>query len=322
MFLMMAEVLELARVARSFPESPTWQALAFHQSHVEWAGCSVHDMIQPSFSFLVGVALPFSLASRAPAGGVDAAGRSLHAAWRALVLIALGIFLRSIGRKMTNFTFEDTLTQIGLGYLPLFLLGLARPWVRWVALGVILVGYWGAFAAYPARRARLRLPGRRRPGRLAAPRDRPRRALEQEQQPGLGVRPLVPQPVSPGKPLHPQRRRLRDAELHPDPGDDAPRPDRRGLAERAGGRRRQARPDGPGRRSSAWPPAWRSTATGSARSSSGSGRRPGSCSAAGSASRRWRCSTRLIDLTGLRRVDVPAPGDRPELDRRLLSWPT
>ena len=50
---------------------------------------------------------------------------------------------------MTNFTFEDTLTQIGLGYLPLFLIGLARPWVRWVALGVILAGYWGAFAAYP-----------------------------------------------------------------------------------------------------------------------------------------------------------------------------
>jgi predicted acyltransferase len=51
--------------------------------------------------------------------------------------------------KMTNFTFEDTLTQIGLGYFPLFLLGLAKPVYRWVALGVILVGYWGAFVAYP-----------------------------------------------------------------------------------------------------------------------------------------------------------------------------
>ena len=83
-------------------------------------------MIQPSFSFLVGVALPFSMASRARRG--ESTTRSiLHAAWRALVLIALGIFLRSVGRKMTNFTFEDTLTQIGLGYLPLFLIGLARP---------------------------------------------------------------------------------------------------------------------------------------------------------------------------------------------------
>jgi heparan-alpha-glucosaminide N-acetyltransferase len=149
MFLMMAEVLELARVARSFPTSPTWQALAFHQSHVEWRGCSVHDMIQPSFSFLVGVVLPFSIASRARRGE-SGTRMTLHAAWRALVLVALGIFLRSMGRKMTNFTFEDTLTQIGLGYLPLFLIALARPSARWIALGVILAGYWAAFAWYPA----------------------------------------------------------------------------------------------------------------------------------------------------------------------------
>jgi heparan-alpha-glucosaminide N-acetyltransferase len=147
MLLMMAEVLELSRVARSFPGSATWQALKFHQSHVEWTGCSVHDMIQPSFSFLVGVALPFSLAGRLRRGE-SLRFATLHAAWRAFVLIALGIFLRSIGRKMTNYTFEDTLTQIGLGYFPLFLIGLAGPRVRWAALGTILVGYWLAFAAY------------------------------------------------------------------------------------------------------------------------------------------------------------------------------
>ena len=149
MLLMMAEVLELAKVAKAFPDSPTWQVLAFHQSHVEWGGCSVHDMIQPSFSFLVGVALPFSMASRLRRGESTRLA-TLHAAWRAFVLIALGILLRSIGRKMTYYTFEDTLTQIGLGYLPLFLIGLARPRVRWIALGVILVGYWLAFAAYPS----------------------------------------------------------------------------------------------------------------------------------------------------------------------------
>jgi predicted acyltransferase len=150
MFLMMAEVLQLSRVAGSFPTSRFWQALAFHQSHVDWTGCSVHDMIQPSFSFLVGVALPFSLASRLRRGE-STTWATLHAAWRAFVLIALGIFLRSLGEnvKMTNFTFEDTLTQIGLGYFPLFLLGLAKPRVRWIALGLILFGYWAAFVLHP-----------------------------------------------------------------------------------------------------------------------------------------------------------------------------
>ena len=68
MFLMMAEVLRLSRVARAVPESGFWKFLGWHQSHVEWVGCSLHDLIQPSFSFLVGVALPFSIASRAARG--------------------------------------------------------------------------------------------------------------------------------------------------------------------------------------------------------------------------------------------------------------
>jgi predicted acyltransferase len=148
MFLMMAEVLELAHVSRALPQSSFWSFLAYHQSHVPWVGCSLHDLIQPSFSFLVGVALPFSLASRL-ARGQKTSWAIVHAAWRALVLVLLGIFLRSIGRPHTNFTFEDTLTQIGLGYLPLFLLGFAPPKGQWLALGAILAGYWAAFALYP-----------------------------------------------------------------------------------------------------------------------------------------------------------------------------
>ncbi|MBS0262295.1 MAG: DUF5009 domain-containing protein [Planctomycetes bacterium] len=147
MFLMMAEVLHLAQAAKAFPESSLWQMLAFHTTHVEWAGCSLHDLIQPSFSFLVGAALPFSILSRRQKGQ-SFFWMFLHAAWRSFLLVALGVFLRSTHTSQTRFTFEDTLSQIGLGYLFLFLLGCARPWVQWVALVVILVGYWGAFALY------------------------------------------------------------------------------------------------------------------------------------------------------------------------------
>lgn len=149
MVLMMAEVLQLAHVAESFPGNWLWQFLGFNQSHVEWAGCSLHDMIQPSFSFLVGLALPYSIASRI------AKGQSFrfmfgHAAWRAVLLIFLGVFLRSQHSTQTNFTFEDTLSQIGYGYLVLFFLGFKSERWQWISLSVILSGYWLAWAIYPA----------------------------------------------------------------------------------------------------------------------------------------------------------------------------
>jgi predicted acyltransferase len=148
MFLMMAEVLRLSRVAEALPDSGFWSFLAHHQSHVPWIGCSLHDLIQPSFSFLVGVALPFSIASRIERGQTRSQ-MTAHAFTRALILVCLGIFLRSVNKPMTYFTFEDTLTQIGLGYGFLFLLGWRPVRDQWIALGVSLFGYWLAFAVYP-----------------------------------------------------------------------------------------------------------------------------------------------------------------------------
>ncbi len=149
MLLMMGEVLQFAAVAKSYPDSLVWHILAYNQTHVEWAGMGLHDMIQPSFTFLVGVALPYSINSRLSRG--KSFGKLLlHTLWRSLVLIALGIFLRSTHSAQTNFTFEDTLTQIGLGYTFAFLLAFCKPKWQWTALAVILFGYWLAWALYPA----------------------------------------------------------------------------------------------------------------------------------------------------------------------------
>ncbi len=62
------------------------------------------------------------------------------------MLIFLGIFLRSTYDKHTNFTFVDTLTQIGLGYIFLYALGHVSVKRQWFYLGVILIGYWADFA--------------------------------------------------------------------------------------------------------------------------------------------------------------------------------
>ena len=147
MFLMAAEMMHLTSLVKHFPDSRICRWLAFHCDHVDWAGCSLHDLIQPSFSFMVGVALPFSLASRA-SRGQSCAKQWLHVMYRSLILILLGVFLRSTWHDRTDWTFEDTLSQIGLGYPFLFALGLVGNRLRWASLVAILVGYWLFFVFY------------------------------------------------------------------------------------------------------------------------------------------------------------------------------
>ncbi|MDP1562307.1 MAG: DUF5009 domain-containing protein [Pirellulaceae bacterium] len=148
MFLMLAEVLKLSNFVKQFPNLTWLEWVTFHTTHVAWVGCSLHDLIQPGFSFLVGAALPFSLVKRQHEGQ-DTWWLYVHAAWRSVLLIALGIFVRSLNSDATNFTFEDTLTQIGLGYFLLFWIARGPRWLPSIAIGVILLGYWIAFAVNP-----------------------------------------------------------------------------------------------------------------------------------------------------------------------------
>jgi predicted acyltransferase len=135
-------------VHAAFPASRFWSIVAFNTTHVPWQGCSLHDLIQPAFSFLAGASLPFSIASRRNKG--QSFGQMLgHAVWRSLALIFLGIFLRSLERPQTYWTFEDTLTQIGLGYTFLFLIAFASLRVQIITFAAILVGFWAAFVLYP-----------------------------------------------------------------------------------------------------------------------------------------------------------------------------
>ncbi|HKH91220.1 MAG TPA: hypothetical protein VKA54_05405 [Gemmatimonadaceae bacterium] len=147
MLFMASEIMRIPAVARQFTESRAAQWLAFGLDHVPWTGFVPWDLIQPSFMFMVGVALPFSVASRR-AKGQPFAAQLGHAVRRALILILLGVFLRSQGRAQTYWTFEDVLTQIGLGYVFLFLLAHARPRVQWTAAAAILFATWLAFVLY------------------------------------------------------------------------------------------------------------------------------------------------------------------------------
>ena len=148
MLLMASSGLRIPQVAKEFKDSAFWQSLAYQTDHVEWLGCSAWDLIQPSFMFMVGVSLPYSIASRRAKG--DSFGLMLgHAAWRSFLLVALAIFLTSAWSKQTEFVFTNVLAQIGLGYVFLFMLGWTMPRTQLVAAFGILLAYWGMFALHP-----------------------------------------------------------------------------------------------------------------------------------------------------------------------------
>jgi predicted acyltransferase len=170
MIMLAASGFGIASLSRLPEDAPVWQTLdyqiwqeiGFYFQHPDWQsnfalpgqespllaiGISFWDLIQPAFMFMVGVAMPYSYARRAMFGH-SGWRRAAHAAWRALVLVLLGVYLSSIGKSQTNWTFVNVLCQIGLGYLFVYALLGRKLWIQMLALVVILVGHWGLFYSY------------------------------------------------------------------------------------------------------------------------------------------------------------------------------
>ncbi len=121
MLLMASSGLGIPQVAKKFPDSALWKFFGYQCEHSEWVGCSLWDLIQPAFMFMVGVALPWSIANRQGRGQTFGVLFG-HALWRALLLVLLAVFLTSAWSKQTEWIFTNVLAQIGLGYPFLFLL--------------------------------------------------------------------------------------------------------------------------------------------------------------------------------------------------------
>jgi len=139
----------ISATANAFPESHIWQSLRFQFQHVPWVGCAFWDLIQPSFMFMVGMSMPFSYSRKSHARTPFLSLLS-QAVFRSLLLILLGLFL-STGPKdsMTNFSFMNVLSQIGLGYTFVFLLWRRSFRIQIGTLVAIFLGYWAWFALTP-----------------------------------------------------------------------------------------------------------------------------------------------------------------------------
>lgn len=132
-------------LASTLPNSGLAQWIAHQFGHVAWQGCTLWDLIQPSFMFMVGVSMAYSYGKRQRLG--DPFSKMLrHSVTRALILILLGVFLRSNRAGETYWTFEDVISQIGLGYVFLFLLWNRGFKIQLGTAAAVLIGWWAWFA--------------------------------------------------------------------------------------------------------------------------------------------------------------------------------
>jgi heparan-alpha-glucosaminide N-acetyltransferase len=121
---------------------PYWDT-TFHAG----TGCTPWDLIQPSFMFIVGAAMPFAFARRQERGGTW--GRQfLHAVRRALLLIAVGIFLDVYGDRVFEVQMIRVLQQIAVGYLLAFLVLHLGPRVQTLTAVLLLAAHAAAFLLY------------------------------------------------------------------------------------------------------------------------------------------------------------------------------
>jgi predicted acyltransferase len=149
-FVMLALAFDGAggELVAKFPGTPWLQALGRQLDHIDWEGATFWDLIQPSFMFIVGVAMTYSHFSRR-SQGMDAVSRAAHVMYRSLALVLLGVLLTSLHSPQTNFAFGNVLAQIGLAFPFAYLLAGRPARIQLGAVGAILVAWWLAFFLYP-----------------------------------------------------------------------------------------------------------------------------------------------------------------------------
>src|SRR5574340_744554 len=128
---------------------PGWSWLADQVDHAPWEGCTFWDLIQPAFTFMVGVAMPFAFARRM-AEGVDTWNVFRHVAWRALMLKVLSNIYSNCGKAAgLRLQFINVLCQIAFGYVLCFLIMRLRSKWQVASRIAMLAGYWTLFAVFP-----------------------------------------------------------------------------------------------------------------------------------------------------------------------------
>jgi predicted acyltransferase len=132
-----------------FRGGPASRALARQLEHVPWAGFHLYDLVFPTFIFLMGVAIPFSVPRMVAVAGRAAAERRIYR--RGLILVALGIlYYGGFSHPFSDVRWAGVLQRFGLCYLSAALLFLNfRLRVLVGVCAALLVGYWALLTFVP-----------------------------------------------------------------------------------------------------------------------------------------------------------------------------
>ncbi len=129
---------------------PNWAWLASQADHAPWQGCTFWDLIQPAFTFMVGMAMPFALARRKAQGATD--GQLFkHVAYRSFMLILLSNIYSNWGPSRPHLVLQliNVLSQIAFGYTICFFIMRMRFRYQVAAAAALLAGFWALFAIFP-----------------------------------------------------------------------------------------------------------------------------------------------------------------------------
>ncbi len=128
--------------------------------HAEWNGLTATDLVFPTFLFVVGISIVYSVEARL-AKGARRSELARHTVIRSIVLILFGIVVNSFPYfHFQHMRFYGVLQRIAVCYLVVGLWYLfdRRVWTKVVILAAILLGYWAMLRLVP-------VPGAGVPGR-------------------------------------------------------------------------------------------------------------------------------------------------------------
>jgi predicted acyltransferase len=114
--------------------------------HSAWNGCTLTDLIFPFFLFVVGVSVALAILPRLERGA-EPASLTRAALWRALRIFVLGVAINLLAAWLmpqAHLRFAGVLQRIGICFAAVAPFAIyTRPHTQWLAIVLLLVGYWG-----------------------------------------------------------------------------------------------------------------------------------------------------------------------------------